>query len=337
MQLLKVNKPQLFENLGYEPHEGQVPVHRSGAKQRVLACGARWGKSTAAAMEVVAALMQPSKTSVGWVVAPTYDLCLRVFGRVEIVVREKLSHRIVEFNAREHKLVLRNLGGGLSTVVGKSAEKPTCLLGEGLDWVIVDEAARLKRMVWESFLSQRLIDKDGWSLLLSTPRGLDWFYSMYRRGQRKEPGIESWCSPSWTNPMLSREVIDAERDRLQGDAFAQEFGAEFIGSTDEPCDICFGPDPGVTGTAVIVGNYEFEKCAECGLEMDEDGHSLWTRWPDGTPHFGIVQLIHRVPDYISLPGADPTEPMEIEDPDYEDGDDGPRLMKSGEMFGNRTG
>ncbi len=340
MDLLTVSKPQLFEYLGYEPHEGQVEVHRSDAKQRVLACGARWGKSTCAAMEVVAALLEPCESSIGWVVAPTYDLCLRVFGRVEIIVRERLEHRIVEINSREKKIVLRNLGGGKSTVVGKSAEKPTGLLGEGLDWVVVDEAARLKRSVWESFLSQRLIDKDGWSLLLSTPRGCDWFYSLYRRGQRHEPGFASWRSPSWTNPLLKREVIDAERDRLPEEAFAQEYESEFTGELQEPCDICGGPDPDVIGTAVVVGEYEFSLCAECSKEIDEEGHTLWTRWPDGTPYFGIVKLVYRSPEYVSLPGDDPNDPndpVEYEEADYEDGADEPKLFKPGEFFANSPG
>ena len=46
---LRLRKRELFRSLGYEPHAGQVEVHRSEAQYRVLACGARWGKSTCAA------------------------------------------------------------------------------------------------------------------------------------------------------------------------------------------------------------------------------------------------------------------------------------------------
>ena len=90
--------------------------------------------------------------------------------------------------------MIRNLGGGLSEIRAKTADNPVSLLGEGLDWLIVDEAAQLKPAIWNSFLSQRLIDKQGWALLISTPRGKGWFYDAWlrawarrRRGQ-PEPG-----------------------------------------------------------------------------------------------------------------------------------------------------
>ena len=158
---LRVSKKALFDHVGYTPHPGQIAVHRATEQFRVLACGARWGKSTCAAMEVVAALLQPAESSMGWVVAPTYDLCSRVFVRVEIALRQRFEHRIVYANAREHRIVVRNLGGGLSEMRAKSADNPVSLLGEGLDWLIIDEAARLKRDVWESYLSQRLVDRGG--------------------------------------------------------------------------------------------------------------------------------------------------------------------------------
>src|SRR5207253_1062165 len=151
--------------------------------RRVVACGVRWGKTWAAAMEALAAAMQPSERSIGWVVAPTYDLCERVFGQIVVVVASHLRHRIVSLKEHERRLVLRNMGGGLSEIRGKSADNPVSLLGEGLDYVIVDEASRLKPLIWESHLSQRLIDKQGWALLISTPRGRGWLYDLWLRGR----------------------------------------------------------------------------------------------------------------------------------------------------------
>jgi hypothetical protein len=77
-------------------------------------------------------------------------------------------------------------------------------------------------------LSQRLIDKQGWALLISTPKGKGWFYDIFRRGQGADPDFESWNSPSWENHHLDRKLIEAERDRLPERVFRQEFGGEFI-------------------------------------------------------------------------------------------------------------
>jgi hypothetical protein len=51
----RLSKRALFGDIGYEPHAGQIAVHRSRALRRVLACGVRWGKTKCATMEVVAA------------------------------------------------------------------------------------------------------------------------------------------------------------------------------------------------------------------------------------------------------------------------------------------
>lgn len=226
---LALNREALFDDLGYTPHEGQWEVHRSLAPRRVLACGVRWGKTRCAAMEGLAAALEPNERSTGWVVAPTYDLADKVFRELVILTAEHLRHRIVTLKEHERKLVLRNLGGGVSEIRGKTADNPVSLLGEGLDWLIVDEAARMKPAIWESHLTQRLIDKRGWALLISTPRGKGWFYEVWRRGHdESDAAYASWNSPSWQNPHLDRALIEGERGRLPERVYRQEYGGEFI-------------------------------------------------------------------------------------------------------------
>src|SRR5688500_3789744 len=98
MKAMRVDKEEVFRLVGYTPHPGQVLVHASKARFRVLACGVRWGKSMAAGMEVVAEMLQPAEKARGWIVAPTRDLVDRIFEKVALVFRERLSHRIVELD-----------------------------------------------------------------------------------------------------------------------------------------------------------------------------------------------------------------------------------------------
>jgi hypothetical protein len=188
----RFDKAAFFPDLGYAPHPGQAEIHSCDRPRRVVACGVRWGKTMASALEGLAAAMEPKKHSVGWVVAPTYDLADRVFRQIVITAAEHLRHRIVTMKEHDRRLVIRNLSGGLSEIRGKSADNAVSLLGEGLDWVIVDEAARLKPTIWESHLSQRLLDKRGWALLISTPRGKGWYYDLWRRGQDRDDQYKSW-------------------------------------------------------------------------------------------------------------------------------------------------
>jgi hypothetical protein len=226
---MQLDKAALFEDLGYEPHAGQLAVHRSTARFRVVACGVRWGKTTAAAMEAIAAALEPKESAIGWVVAPTYDLADRVFREVEVIVLERLRHRLVQKKEAERRILLRNMAGGVSEIRAKSADNPVSLLGEGLDFVVVDEAARLKPLIWQNHVSQRLIDKRGWALLISTPKGKGYFYGLFRRGQgaARDPDYESWNMPTWTNPLLDRALIEAERAKLPQRVFEQEYGAQF--------------------------------------------------------------------------------------------------------------
>ena len=277
----EVSKRGLFDALGYKPHPGQVPVHRSRAKRRVLACGVRWGKSTCAAMEAVYALLEPRDEAHGWVVAPSYELANQVFRRVALALEGHFKHHVLELDLREQRLEVLNLGGGRSELRAKTADNPVSLLGEALDFVVVDEAARLKPEIWESHLAHRLIDRKGWALLVSTPQGPGWFHRAFRRGAgRRDPEWEAWSSPSWMNPHLNAEVIEAERSRLPEAVFSQEFGAEFIGVGEEVCETCNGPSAMAKSVILLDKGAEPRRCPECGHLVHEDGTTASPLWGD---------------------------------------------------------
>lgn len=290
----KLSKPELFEALGYKPHAGQVLVHRSTAPRRVLACGVRWGKSTCAVMEACAALLQPREACLGWTVAPTLDLARLVFERTANTLLKKMRHRVKLYSPREQRLVVVNLGGGLSVLEGKTADNPTSLLGESLDFAIVDEVVRMRESVWTEHLSQRLIDRRGWALFLSTPRGRDFFWRLYRRGQKgRDKDFESWSSPSWSNPMLDRATIEEERSRLSAESFASQYEGQFTGEDPEPCDRCHGPSPDVPGIFLLRDGEEIGRCAECGKSVDASGRTIVKRRSNGSASVMLLELCDR--------------------------------------------
>ena len=287
----RVDKEELFRLVGYQPHAGQVSLHESAARYRVLACGSRWGKSLAASMEVVAALLEPAEQARGWIVAPSRDLVERIFERVLAIFREHLAHRIAEHDQRQQRLVVRNLGGGLSEVRGKSAQDAVSLLGESLDFLIVDEAARMSANVWQSHLAARLVDRKGWALLVSTPNGPNWFFRLYRNGQRgRDASVESWRSPSWANPHLDRELIEEERRRLPRSVFEEQFCAEFVAADPEPCASCGGPSPDLPGVSLVVTDGDLGHCLDCAGLVDPAGLTLMRLCEDGKARAKVVLL-----------------------------------------------
>jgi hypothetical protein len=105
-------------------------------------------------METIAALMEPRDSALGWLVAPTYDVADRIFKRVTALVLTHFPHRVIEHLPREHRIIVRNFGAGVSELRAKSADRPESLLGEALDFLVVDEGARLRPDVWNTYLSQ---------------------------------------------------------------------------------------------------------------------------------------------------------------------------------------
>jgi hypothetical protein len=75
-------------------------------------------------MEAVAAMLEPSERTIGWLVAPTYDVCRRIYTHLCAAITQKIGHRVIEVSPREQKIVIVNLGGGTSELRCKSADRP---------------------------------------------------------------------------------------------------------------------------------------------------------------------------------------------------------------------
>ena len=113
MAVERLSRSALFNDLGYEPHAWQREVHESRASRRVVACGVRSGKTRCAAMEGIAAALDPAERSIGWICAPTYDLADRVYKEIVIVALERLRHSVIEIRESDRRSkYLRDLGGG---------------------------------------------------------------------------------------------------------------------------------------------------------------------------------------------------------------------------------
>jgi len=270
----------------------------------VLACGTRFGKSTIGVYECVAALLEPRDHALGWVVAPTYELTKRIFDQVLAILNQRFAHRVLSFDARNHSVIVANLGGGRSELRARSADKPAGLLGESLTFLVVDESAKLRDDVWDLHLAPRLIDQRGWALLISTPGGNNWFFRAFRRGQkRRDPEYESWALPTTDNPHVPADMIEAERKRLAPEEFAQQYLAQFTGVEHDPCDLCKGPKVDAIPVIIVHDDEEPPQCTECGKYVHSDGTTAVMLWPDGQLYTMVVNLQTR-PALVtpSLPG-----------------------------------
>jgi phage FluMu gp28-like protein len=124
----------------------------------------------------------------------------------------------------DRRVTLR--GGGWVQV--RSADNPDSLRGEGLDYVVMDECAFTRARAWREALRPALADRQGKALFISTPKGRDWFWHLWLRGQGDDSGWASWTFPTSANPYIETSEVEAARETLPDRIFRQEYLAEFL-------------------------------------------------------------------------------------------------------------
>jgi hypothetical protein len=115
-----------------------------------------------------------------------------------------------------------------STISLRGADNPDSLRGVGLNFLVVDEAADLKEEAWTQVLRPTLSDTGGSALFLGTPRGHNWFHTLWLRGQNGEPGWQSWQFTTLDGGNVPPEEIEAARRDLDELSFAAEYLADFV-------------------------------------------------------------------------------------------------------------
>jgi hypothetical protein len=294
--MARLDKFALFAAVGYKPHDIQRAVHASSASRRVLCAGVRFGKSVVCIHEGLAALLAPGPSALGWFVTPTRETTALLIGPLFDLLERHFPHRVLDLDRGAQRAAVRNFAGQRTVVQGHSADRPDKLLGASVAWMIIDEAARLRPEIWREFLAQRLVDRDGWALFSSTPRGTgDWFSQLFQRGERQEEGFASWNAPTWSNPAISQEVIDAARSQLDERTFFTEFGAELIGPLGRTCPTCGSPRELQYPYAILMSGEELGECTGCGRPLTPRGEPAGVVREDGGVDLYVIQLRPDVP------------------------------------------
>lgn len=226
----------------FTPHPGQQPVLDATERFLTMCAGRRAGKTKiAAAMALRCA--RRSEQMVWWV-APTYKIVKRGYAEVLRQLPDGILTRPAPpdtaFDAGR-AVVLRFKTG--SKMEFYSAERPEGMLGEGVDFAVLDEAAIMQEHIWQQIIRPTLADRRGKALFISTPRGRNWFYKMYNLGQ--DPLMKdyaSWRLPSMANPHIPAEEWEEMSETLPRAVYEQEILADFISNAASVFRI---PDTGV--------------------------------------------------------------------------------------------
>jgi len=213
---------------GWEPHETQRQLLLSEARVKVAACGRRWGKTEAAAIDAACyAILHPG--SMQMIVSPTYDQSRLIFETVErLLLSSPFTRPLTKVTRTPYpRLTIEG-----SVIMARTADEDgRNLRGHSADRVIVDEAAYVRDAVIAEVISPMLADRDGQMLMVSTPFGKNHFYRAFIQGSRGLCGHEAFRFPSWANPHISRDYIERQRQQISARQFSVEYEAEFVDSS----------------------------------------------------------------------------------------------------------
>ena len=202
-------------------HDAQRAVADSEARWKILCAGRRFGKTRLGVQLCIETALAGGRA---WWVAPTFAIA-RVGWRA-------LESAALSFPKEiEPKISIANMevqfpNGGF--IACKSADNPQRLRGEGLDFIVIDEAAFVKPEVWQEVLRPTLTERKGSALFISTPLGIgNWFYDLWQNAEEREDW-ERFHFSTVDNPNIDPEEVEAAKEEVGSIVFAQEYMAEFI-------------------------------------------------------------------------------------------------------------
>ena len=169
---------RLFAKLGYVPSPGQRDFHQSDARVKVLTAGARFGKSMSAIYEIIDLVLTPNTH--GWVLGPTYDLAEKEWAYLEDLLGRLGMLQLATVHRRGKPAYLEFPWG--AKVWMRSADNPTSLLGEELDWVVICEASQIEGRVVTRYVRARMGSRRGRIVVPTTPMGYNWVRDFFQRG-----------------------------------------------------------------------------------------------------------------------------------------------------------
>jgi hypothetical protein len=200
-------------------HEAQRRTDSEAGRFNVWTCGRRFGKSVLSRRRL---LRTSARSLPAAYFAPTYKM-LADYWRETVAEWFPI---IEKMNVQEKRLQLR--GGG--SIDMWSLDEPNAARGRKYAHIAIDEAASVARLeeAWQEVLRPTLSDLRGTADFYSTPRGQDFFWRLWQRGQDSEfPEWQSWQIPTSANPYISKAEIESARIELPQRVFEQEYLAIF--------------------------------------------------------------------------------------------------------------
>lgn len=218
MRTTRLELPRLYPE--------QAAIRRHPARFKVFCAGRRAGKTWLGSDMLITGSGALGGAVDGLPVAwfsPTYKMLAQIWR--DVVAWAAPVTRNVSVSEKRVELVT----GG--TIDMWSLENPDAARGRKYAGVFIDEAAMVPGLeeAWQAVIRPTLTDYAGWAAFGSTPRGMNFFKTLYDLG--RDPGEPDWYGvqlPTTVNPYIPADEVEAARRDMTARRFRQEYLAEFL-------------------------------------------------------------------------------------------------------------
>jgi hypothetical protein len=212
-----------------QPHEKQAEIVDACLDENIFfivaIIGRQFGKTTIAEnLAIYWSLNEPNQV-VYWV-SPTDSQAQKVFKEIIGAIIESGCVKSKKMPKGDTEIVFTNG----SKILFRSAASEDSLRGQSVDYMIMDEAAFIKKDTVETILLPMLNVRGKKCLFISTPKGKNFLYEYFLNGQ-KLPKWKSLRYSTYDSPYANEDLINMFRETLAPKLFQQEVEAEFVDSS----------------------------------------------------------------------------------------------------------
>lgn len=183
-------------------------------------CGRRFGKSELAQIEIIYEAIKGNSVAY---ITPTYQLAKTFFNKLV---------KTIPFENNKSDLTIQFPNDG--SVMFFTGERLDNLRGRKFHLVIIDEASFIPNLEdgWLNSIRPTLTDYKGRALFISTPKGKNYFYSLFMKSG--ESDWQSFKFTTYDNPYIDTTEIDDARTQLPQAVFEQEYMANAMENASNP-------------------------------------------------------------------------------------------------------
>tara|TARA_R110002074_G_scaffold2181_1_gene13000 strand:+ start:2626 stop:3855 length:1230 start_codon:yes stop_codon:yes gene_type:complete len=210
----------------YTPHSKQLAVHEACNNPDLffisVNAGRQSGKTALSQQQAIKWALDSSNVIVYWV-SPTASQADKVYKQMLKMIDGQPFMTSSKGGQGDTEIVMYNG----SKIQFRSSAQEDSLRGETIEYLIIDEAAFQKESVFFEILLPMLNVRGRKVLVVSTPKGKNWFFNMIQKGN-VDSKYKSFLFTSYDNPYSNIEVINLAKASMPAVLFAQEYMGEFV-------------------------------------------------------------------------------------------------------------